>query len=333
MTADLGMVVDVSRKGAVRVHRLPDEVVCFQSALASYDIMVAAIARCDRVDDAKEFADKAEALEVYYRRAKNYEAERTAAGIRLRAKRRAGELLSQLQRASKAEAGAQKARAAAAHASPYGQALADAGISRKDASRFQLLAAMPEADFEKALAAPDKPTERGLIDLFQHHIRFTGDPEWYTPARYLELARQVMGGIDIDPASNPTAQETVRAERFYTREDDGLIQPWSGRVWLNPPYSTKLIVAFVERLLAEVQIGTVSQAILLTHANTDTRWFRSAAAGASALGFTTHRIKFIHPQRGEGAAVMGQAFFYFGDRAKQFAHVFRDVVWFPPGPP
>ena len=34
-----------------------------------------------------------------------------------------------------------------------------------------------------------------------------------------------------------SCQETVKAKRYFTAEDDGLSQPWAGRVWLNPPYS------------------------------------------------------------------------------------------------
>jgi hypothetical protein len=39
----------------------------------------------------------------------------------------------------------------------------------------------------------------------------TGEFEWYTPERYLDLAREVLGTIDLDPASSEIAQETVRA--------------------------------------------------------------------------------------------------------------------------
>ena len=62
--------------------------------------------------------------------------------------------------------------------------------------------------------------------------------EHYTPAHVVELAREVLGVIDLDPASCEEANATVRAKRIFTRGDDGLTQPWSGRVFLNPPGGT-----------------------------------------------------------------------------------------------
>ena len=38
----------------------------------------------------------------------------------------------------------------------------------------------------------------------------------------------------LDVAAAP---HNAKAERYYTRADDGLLQPWTGRVWCNPPYS------------------------------------------------------------------------------------------------
>jgi hypothetical protein len=58
----------------------------------------------------------------------------------------------------------------------------------------------------------------------------TGEVELYTPAKYIEAARLVLGKIDLDPASNEIAQRTVRAERHFTVETDGLNQEWHGRV-------------------------------------------------------------------------------------------------------
>ncbi len=78
--------------------------------------------------------------------------------------------------------------------------------------------------------------------------------EWYTPGEYVEAARAVLGGIDLDPASSELANETVRATEFFTEEDDGLSRQWRGRVWLNPPYG-RLCPGFVAKLSAEYEGG------------------------------------------------------------------------------
>lgn len=60
-------------------------------------------------------------------------------------------------------------------------------------------------------------------------------PEWYTPSFIVDGAREVMGDIDLDPASHEEANRIVKARRFFTVEDDGLLQPWRGRILVNPP--------------------------------------------------------------------------------------------------
>lgn len=150
----------------------------------------------------------------------------------------------------------------------------------------------------------------------------TGEVEWYTPEKFIELARSVMGGIDLDPASSDLAQQTVKAERYFTKENDGLRQGWGGRVWLNPPYSQPAISDFIGKLLDEVADGRVTQAVLLTHNFTDAAWFHKACEIADALCFTRGRIKFM----GQGdAPPCGQTFYYFGQNVGGFAATFLEV--------
>lgn len=153
----------------------------------------------------------------------------------------------------------------------------------------------------------------------------SGDNEWYTPTSYIDLAREVMGGIDLDPASCEFAQKEIKAETFYTQEDDGLEHPWTGRVWLNPPYSKGLIDKFVDKITEEYRFGHVSQAIILTHNFTDTGWFQSLATEASAICFTRGRVKFYNENGVGNSPTSGHVFFYFGPNPDPFTAIFWDV--------
>jgi phage N-6-adenine-methyltransferase len=148
--------------------------------------------------------------------------------------------------------------------------------------------------------------------------------DWFTPPNIIALAVAVMGSIDVDAASCAAANETVGAKVFYDLHDDGLKRPWHGRVWLNAPYSE--IGRFVEKMLAEVASGRVTEAILLTQNSTDTMWFQKAAAWASAICFPAQRIRFVSPHgRASGSPPQGSAIFYFGQHADRFAEVFAPI--------
>ena len=51
--------------------------------------------------------------------------------------------------------------------------------------------------------------------------------EHYTPQHYLDIAREVLGGIDLDPASCVEVNRIVGAEMFFSTADDGLQKHWS----------------------------------------------------------------------------------------------------------
>jgi phage N-6-adenine-methyltransferase len=160
------------------------------------------------------------------------------------------------------------------------------------------------------------------VAMYGENVRgCSGDNEWCTPANIVALVREVLGGIDLDPASNAEAQRIVRAKRFYSKGDNGLDRAWRGRVFLNPPYSA-VIAAFVDKLLHEYRAGRVSAAILLTNNSTDAAWFHQAAAAADALCFTLGRIAFCKSTGEVGAPPQGQALFYYGPDRSRFIQTF-----------
>jgi hypothetical protein len=72
----------------------------------------------------------------------------------------------------------------------------------------------------------------------------TGNEEWHTRKKYINLAREVFGGkIDVDPASSDLAQQTVQATTYFTKDNDGLKQEWHGHTRLNPPTGRGLSIS------------------------------------------------------------------------------------------
>jgi phage N-6-adenine-methyltransferase len=153
----------------------------------------------------------------------------------------------------------------------------------------------------------------------------TGNNEWNTPEDCLIAVRDVLGTIDLDPASNSVAQRTVKATTYFTIAQDGLTKDWRGKLFLNPPYEHSAIVGFVSKLCEEYTVGHVSEAIMLTHNNTDTKWFHQAAKIASVLCLTEGRIQFVDSAGNLAAPPNGQVFFYLGNRPQVFSARFSKL--------
>jgi ParB family chromosome partitioning protein len=158
---------------------------------------------------------------------------------------------------------------------------------------------------------------------------WTGDTEWYTPANILEAAAEVLGTIDLDPASSAAQQAhaPVKATRYFTIADNSLEQRWRGRVFCNPPYASGWIDAFVEKMVSAYQAGDMSAGILLTNSSTETDWWRRAIAACDALCFPKRRIRFLKVvdgalTRGKSSPTHPNTLFYFGNDVKRFEQVF-----------
>src|SRR5260221_76020 len=156
--------------------------------------------------------------------------------------------------------------------------------------------------------------------------------EWYTPPQHIEAAWEVLGDIDLDPASCAAANEIVKAARYYTREENGLALPWYGRVWLNPPFGrvngsgASMMKVFTQRLIEEYQQGNVTQAILLSTVQTNASWFHPL--WNYPLCFSRKRVHFYKPtggkllRDGESTHMLGTVFVYFGPNEQKFIDVF-----------
>lgn len=116
---------------------------------------------------------------------------------------------------------------------------------------------------------------------FRHESGPSEKYEWLTPPNIINA----LGPFDLDPRS-PVKRPWPTAEHHLTKEDDGLLLPWFGMVWLNPPYGNASL-PWMRKMLQH------GNGIALTFARTDTTVFHECVFGrAAGLLWLKGRLNF-----------------------------------------
>lgn len=131
-------------------------------------------------------------------------------------------------------------------------------------------------------------------------IPSSGNNDWETPPEVFKYWDDIFH-FQIDVAASV---ENRKVNRFYdgTLDNDGLIEPWGMRNWLNPPYGRGMILPFVARALNEAKDDRLTVGLLPVA--TSTKWWQEYVAKADHIYFYPHRINFMR----DGIVVKGVAF-------------------------
>lgn len=103
------------------------------------------------------------------------------------------------------------------------------------------------------------------MGIIQHSNKSS---EWYTPSWIMDAARDVLGTIDLDPASSAIANETVRAYQWYSKQCSGTGKVWTtcegdpASIWLNPPSPA---IEWWKGLMTQNRMGNVKHALFLAY--------------------------------------------------------------------
>lgn len=184
---------------------------------------------------------------------------------------------------------------------------------------------LSENGLEKAVRARLEAARKRFVDDIQAANFSSAEVEWYTPKKYVEAARAVLGEIDLDPASCLAANQTVRAAQIFTREADALNRAWHGRIFMNPPYGTKdgesVAGMFCMKAIGEYIAGNVEAGVILVNSAHAQKW--QAPLYDHPICFVDHRIAF---ESSDGvvnkAPTFMNIFVYLGEDAKQFSREF-----------
>lgn len=290
-------------------------------ALAQISRAEVALDATTDIGEIKGLYDLAEAYRTY---AKSAEEQNLAATFKIHAAAKGGALLA----ANPNMNSGRPTKNNAASLAALFPALTSAAAQHLS-SRWQRIARLAELGTLDAYlsSATDIDADITVAGLLRYAdlgtLNSSESPEWYTPSRYIDAARKVMGSIDLDGASCEAANKVVGATQFFTAVDDALNKPWHGNVWLNPPYgksAPKGNTLFIPKLVAEYKAGNVTAAITLTSAHgTETSWFKQL--WDFTVCFTDHRVLYWN-EDGIGAPTFGSAFTYMGPNPDLFTAVF-----------
>jgi hypothetical protein len=127
--------------------------------------------------------------------------------------------------------------------------------------------------------------------MAEHEPCVGASDEWYTPPSIFKALRVT---FDLDPCS-PGADHWVPARGVFTKAQDGLIQPWRGLVFMNPPFGGRNgHVPWLEKFLAH------GNGIAIVRSYTSAKWFCDLAVRAETMLFPRGKTKFIRPDGSVG---------------------------------
>lgn len=214
---------------ALPVPLVPDEV---RPSLARYEAARVALAEAHRVDEVRDIRDKAEAMAAYARQAKDTELIQHATEIKVRAERRCGELTMRMVKAQGRRTDitlsddATKLKA---------EMLADAGLTRQEASRYEALAAMPDEHFETAVAtakatAGEVTTAHMLREAAKHKPAGKRKTDRVANAMREELRSANQRGVSMLCSYGRLFMQALRDAETLTKEERELLVEIAGAI-------------------------------------------------------------------------------------------------------
>ncbi len=113
--------------------------------------------------------------------------------------------------------------------------------------------------------------------------------EWPTPQGFFDAVDREFGPFDLDACATP---DNAKVATFHDAGDlwSSLAKPWTGRIWLNPPYGRQVTGQWIRKAYESAQEGAL--VVCLIPARTDTAWWHDYVMKAQEIRFVRGRLRF-----------------------------------------
>jgi hypothetical protein len=117
---------------------------------------------------------------------------------------------------------------------------------------------------------------------------------------------KAMGEFDLDPCSSGRQEESLAKRQYTFPHDNGLLLPWEGDVFCNPPFSE--LASWIDRFLLH------GRGVMLVPARVEVGWFWKLWHNCSAIFLTKGPVRYICPEGKSPPRFFGGAFCAMGER-------------------
>jgi len=163
-------------------------------------------------------------------------------------------------------------------------------MSRPTYEKAKALVKAAEADAEKYAPLVEEMDRTGKVDPAYQKLRMgvhysSNRLDWGTPQDFFDqLDEEFRFTLDVCATA-----DTAKCERYFSPEEDGLLQEWTGTCWMNPPYGNE-IGGWVAKAYQESRNGAV--VVCLIPSRTDTAWWHDYIMKAREIRFVRGRLRF-----------------------------------------
>lgn len=185
----------------------------------------------------------------------------------------------------------------------------------------------------------------------------SGNTEHYTPGDIMAVVHEMFPVIELDPASCKKANETVKAERFFTAKQNGLTKQWKAKtLWMNHPFSKGELACkpnckkkackdplyskfrghcitedipsnldWVNYLLDQHEKGNIGESLNITFCNSSEAFCQKLLKAGKSC-FINGRVQFNdHKGNKTNGAPKGCFITYIGQRKEEFEIIFSKI--------